>query len=68
MAHDKPIWVIYSTFNIDRRQADLDDEAQAIVAILESGPADSATKDATEIICTKEEKVVPPPRVELGTC
>jgi|MEHZ01.5.fsa_nt_MEHZ011558597.1_2 hypothetical protein len=27
-----------------------------------------ATKDATEVNLTKEGKVVPPPRVELGTC
>ena len=27
-----------------------------------------ATKDATEVNLTEEGKVVPPPRVELGTC
>ena len=27
-----------------------------------------ATKDATEVNLTEEGKLVPPPRVELGTC
>ena len=27
-----------------------------------------ATKNATEVYLTEEVKVVPPPRVELGTC
>ena len=34
----------------------------------ESGPADSATKDDTEVNRIEEGEVVPPPRVELGTC
>ena len=38
------------------------------VAIQKLDLANLATKDATEVNLTEEGKVVPPPRVELGTC
>ena len=55
-------------YKIARGVASMEAAPLLRVAIQKVNLPNLTTKDATEVNLTEEEKVVPPPRVELGTC